>query len=249
MNFKKMLFFGSFMIIGHCIFAQTADEIINKYFESTGGRDAWSKITSMKSAVLVKTQGMELPAVMLSKPMKQKIEITFQGLSIVQPAFDGETGWQTNFMTMKAEKMEAEDNAITKSEVGDFPDPFLKYKEKGYNVELQGSETVEGTDCFKIKLTKKPVMIDGKEEENASIYFFDKENFVPIMVRNVVKKGPAKGKSSETAMSDYQEVNGLMMPFTMDQKFEGTTQASISVKTIELNVAIDDSVFKFPEGN
>ena len=50
-------------------------------------------------------------------------------------------------------------------------------------------------------------------------------------------------------MSDYQEVNGLMMPFTMDQKFEGTTQASISVKTIELNVAIDDSVFKFPEGN
>ena len=138
MNFKKMLFFGSFMIIGHCIFAQTADEIINKYFESTGGRDAWSKITSKKSAVLVKTQGMELPAVMLSKPMKQKIEITFQGLSIVQPAFDGETGWQTNFMTMKAEKMEAEDNAITKSEVGDFPDPFLKYKEKGYNVELQG---------------------------------------------------------------------------------------------------------------
>ncbi len=249
MNLKKMLLFGSFMIAGQFLFAQTADEIINKYFESTGGREAWSKVTSMKSEALVKTQGMELPAVMLSKPMKQKVAITFQGLTIVQPAFDGEIGWQTNFMTMKAEKMEAEDNAITKAEVGDFPDPFLRYKERGYTVELQGSETVEGTDCHKIKLTKKPIIIDGKEEENSTVYFFDKENNVPIMTRTVVKKGPAKGKSSETVMSDYQEVNGLMMPFTMDQKFEGTTQASISLKKIELNIAIDDSEFKFPEGN
>lgn len=249
MNLKKTLFFGMFITMSYILSAQTADDVINKYFENTGGRDAWSKVTSMKSTATVKAQGMEFPAVMLSKPMKQKIAITFQGLTIVQPAFDGEIGWQTNFMTMKAEKMEAEDNAITKAEVADFPDALLRYKEKGYTVELQGSETVEGSDCHKIKLTKKPVIVDGKEEENSTIYFFDKENHVPIMTRSLIKKGPAKGKTTETVMSDYQEVNGLMMPFTMDQKFDGNTQASIAVKTIELNVAIDDSEFKFPEGN
>ncbi len=248
MSIKKTLLFGSFLVMGQLMFAQTADEIINKYFESTGGRDAWSKITTMRSTAKVKTQGMELPAVMLSKPMKQKMSFTFQGLVIVQPAFDGTTGWQTNFMSMKAEKMEAEDNAITKDQVGDFPDPFLTYKEKGYTVELQGSEVVEGADCFKIKLTKKPIMIGGKEEENSTVYFIDKENYVPIMAKSVIKNGPAKGKTSESIMSDYQEVNGLMLPFTMQQKFDGQTQATITVEKIEFNVEIDDKEFAFPEG-
>jgi outer membrane lipoprotein-sorting protein len=235
--------------MGQLLNAQTVDEIINKYYENTGGREAWSKITTIKSIAKVKTQGLELPAIMLSKPMKQKMSFTFQGITIVQPAFDGTTGWQTNFMTMKAEKMEAEDNEITKAEVEDFPDAFLSYKSKGYALELQGSETVEGTDCYKIKLTKKPIMIDGKEEENSSVYFFDKDNYVPIMTKSVIKKGPAKGKTSESLMSDYQEVSGVMMPFSIAQKFDGQLQASIMIEKIEVNVPIDDKEFTFPEGN
>lgn len=249
MNLTKTLFFSCFIIMGQLLNAQTVDEIINKYYENTGGREAWSKITTIKSIAKVKTQGLELPAIMLSKPMKQKMSFTFQGITIVQPAFDGTTGWQTNFRTMKAEKMEAEDNEITKAEVEDFPDAFLSYKSKGYALELQGSETVEGTDCYKIKLTKKPIMIDGKEEENSSVYFFDKDNYVPIMTKSVIKKGPAKGKTSESLMSDYQEVSGVMMPFSIAQKFDGQLQASIMIEKIEVNVPIDDKEFTFPEGN
>lgn len=237
------------LIASQFVNAQTVDDIINQYFENTGGRENWSKITSMRSTAKVKAQGMEFPTIMLSKPDRQKISFVFQGMTMVQPAFDGTTGWQTNFMNMKAEKMEADDNEITKAEAADFPDPFLRYKEKGYTAELQGNETIEGTDCFKVKLTKKPVMIDGKEEENATIYFFDKENYVPIMARSVVKKGPAKGKNAEATMSDYQEVGGLMLPFSLEQKFEGQTMASIAIEKIELNVEIDEKEFAFPESN
>lgn len=247
MKLRNVIFMLGLLITSNFVNAQTAEEIINKYIENTGGREAWSKLVSMRSTAKVKAQGMEFPTIMLSKPMKQKISFTFQGMNIVQPAFDGTIGWQTNFLTMKAEKMEAEDNEITKAEVADFPDAFLKHKEKGYTLEMQGSETVEGTDCFKIKMIKKPVIIDGKEEENAVVYFFDKENYVPILTRSLIKKGPAKGKFSETSMSDYQEVNGVMLPFTMDQKFDGQVVASISVEKIELNVDIDDKEFTFPE--
>ncbi|MBC7883874.1 MAG: outer membrane lipoprotein-sorting protein [Saprospiraceae bacterium] len=236
-----------FTLIANFLSAQSADEIINKYFENTGGRDAWSKITSMKSTAKIKAQGMEFPTVMLFKPMRTKIALTFQGLTIVQPAFDGTIGWQTNFMTMKAEKMETEDSEILKQEYADFPDPFLHYKEKGYTVMMEGSETVEGTDCHKLKLTKKPIMIDGKEEENATVYFFDKENFVPIMTRSIVKKGQGKGLNSESVFSDYQEVNGVMLPFTLNQKFDGQLQASVAIEKIELNVDIDEKEFAFPE--
>ena len=110
--------------------------------------------------------------VMLQKsPNKQKMTMTFQGKDIVQPSFDGNEGWNTNFMTMKPEKMEAEDSEIMKQDT-DFPDAFWNFKDKGYSIALEGEESVEGVACHKIKLTKKPVKVDGKEEENFSYYFF-----------------------------------------------------------------------------
>ncbi|MBK9736074.1 MAG: outer membrane lipoprotein-sorting protein [Saprospiraceae bacterium] len=247
MNLKKSLLLLCVAFCSHLLTAQSADEIVNKYFENTGGRAAWSKISSMKSTAKIKAQGMEFPTVIMAKPMKTKIALTFQGMTIVQPAFDGNIGWQTNFLTMKAEKMETEDSEIMKAEYGDFPDPLLNYKDKGYTISLEGSETVEGTDCFKIKLTKKPIKIDGKDEENITTYFFDKENFVPIMTRSMMKKGQGKGLNSESVFSDYQEVNGLMMPFNLGQKFDGQLQASIAIEKIEFNVDIDDKEFAFPE--
>jgi outer membrane lipoprotein-sorting protein len=245
---KQMLF--SVLFLSACgLNAQSVDEIIAKYYENTGGKEAWASIKSTRMTAKVKAQGLDLPAVMLQKaPNKQKVTISFQGLEIVQPAFDGKTGWQTNFMTMAAEKMEAEDNELMKQQSEDFPDAFLRYKEKGYSMALEGEESIEGTDCFKIKLTKKPVMIDGKEEDNIVYYYFEKENYVPILTKSVVPKGPGKGMTSETFFSDYQEVNGLLFPFTMEQKFSGQTQATINVEKIEINPDIDDKVFAFPDG-
>ena len=95
------VFMTFFLTMG--LYAQTAEEIVSKYVENTGGKDAWSAISSMKATGTIKAQGMEFPAVMLTKNNKQKVSFTFQGMTIVQPAFDGETGWQTNFMNMKAE--------------------------------------------------------------------------------------------------------------------------------------------------
>ncbi len=228
--------------------AQTVDEILNKYYENIGGKEAWKKITSVKSTAKVSAQGMEFPATMLQKaPNKQKLSIFFQGMEIVQPAFDGTTGWQTNFMTMAAEKMEAEDNEIAKIQSEDFPDAFMKYKERGYTLTLEGSETIEGTDCFKLKMTKKPIKVNGVEQENIIHYFFEKENYVPILIRSVVPKGEAKGMIQDVVYSDYQEVDGLFFPFTIASKFNGQTQATIMMESIEINPEIDDQVFAFPE--
>jgi outer membrane lipoprotein-sorting protein len=243
---KKLFIFFLTVFMGFTAQSQSVDEILEKYFNNIGGKDAIAAIQSTRMTGKVKAQGMEFPTVMLSKGSKQKISFTFQGIDFVQPCFDGETGWQTNFMNMKAEKMEAEDSELLKAQFEDFPDPFLKYKEKGYNAELLGSEIVEGTDCYKIKLIKKPFIIDGVEEENATTYFFDKENYVPILTKTLIPKGPAKGKFQETVLSDYQEVEGVVMPFSITQKFDGQVAASVEIEKIEINVDIEDSVFVFP---
>lgn len=226
--------------------AQTADDIINKYFEVTGGKAKWAEVKTVKMTAKGKQGGMEFPITSLQKaPNLMKQTISFQGKDITISAFDGKEMWKTSFMTMKAEKGEAEDSENAAKSL-DFPDPFLDYKAKGYSVALDGEEKVEGTDCYKIKLTKKPIKVDGKEEEDFSYYFFDKENGVLIMNRSVGKKGQMKDVAVETLMSDYQEVNGLFFPFTVSQKINGQVAFTMAMEKLEMNVAIDNKEFAFP---
>jgi len=133
--------------------AQTADEIISNYFENTGGLDNWKSLEGIKMTAKVNQGGMEIPLEIYNlKDGRQMTKITFQGKEIKQGVFDGETLWSHNFMTMKAEKSDAEQTSNFKLNANDFPDSFVDYKEKGYTVELLGTETIDGTETFKIKL-------------------------------------------------------------------------------------------------
>ncbi len=229
--------------------AQTVEEVLNKYFENTGGKEKWMTLKSVKMNGKVKVQGMEIPMyIVQTTDGKQKIVINFQGKEITQMAFDGNEGWSTNFMTQKPEKMDAETSANMKEQVGDFPDPFLNYQEKGYLVQLDGKETIEGTETYKVKLTKKPVKVDGKEEENVVYYYFDAENYVPIAMKMTIKSGQMKGATVETLMSDYQESNGLYFPFSVTTKYNGQTGEAIQIESIDQNVQLDSKAFAFPEG-
>ena len=227
--------------------AQSVDEIIGNYLENTGGAENWENVKGLRMNASINQMGMEIPIEMVQLKDKMYTKISIQGQEIKQGVFDGETLWSTNFMSMKAEKNDQEDVDNIKNELAEFPDPFLNYRDKGFTVELMGTETVEGSDVFKIKLTKKPMVVDGEEVPNVSIYYFDSENFVPIMVHEEVMSGPGKGMIMESKMSDYQEVEGLYFPFSMTQGVKDQPGQPITIESIELNPSIDDSEFNFPE--
>lgn len=246
---KKTLFILGFVMFVFGANAQTVDEIINNYLENTGGAANWAKLSSVKMEGKVAVQGMDLPIEMMqTKEGKMYMKFSLQGQEITQQAFDGNEAWGINFMTMKPEKSDSETTENMKRNLGDFPDPFLNYKEKGFKAELLGKETVDGTETFKVKLTKKPLMVDGKEVENVVFYFFDTENFVPIMVEQEVKYGPAKGVTSQTMFSDYQEVDGLYFAFSITEKAKGTPQSqAINITKVTLNPTVDEESFKFKD--
>lgn len=227
--------------------AQTADEILAKYFENTGGLEKWKALQGIKISAKVNQGGLEIPLEMVQlKDGRQMTTITFQGKEIKQGVYDGSTLWATNFINMKAEKSDAEATENFKQDIGEFPDPFLNYKERGLKVELLGKETVDGSETFKIKLTKKPIKVDGKVTDNVVYFFFDAENFVPLMSETEITSGQAKGMISQTKMSDYQEVNGLMMAFSMTQGIKGQGGQPVTVSAIELNPKVDAAGFAFP---
>lgn len=157
------------------------------------------------------------------------------GKEMTQMAFDGTNGWTTNMMTMKPEKMSSEDlENIKNTAKNDFPDPFLNYKEKGYKIELLGKETKEGTECYKIKLTKLPQLVNGEKVDNVSFYYFDTTDNIIVSSESEIQEGPMKGQMATSKMSNYQEVDGIYFPFTQNQFGQ-----ELTVKSIILNQPID----------
>ncbi len=239
MKTLKTLFIALFVVaLAPVVQAQTADEIIAAYFENTGGVDAWGELEGIEMNATANAQGMEIPVTIVQmKDGRQMVKINLQGQEITQFAFDGETMWSTNFMTGEAEKSDAETTENMKKTVGDFPNPFYNYADRGYKVELMGKETKEGTETYKVKLTQKPMMVDGKEKENISYHYFETENMVII-----ASESDAGGQMTTNTMSDYQEVDGLYFPFDM-----GMVGQNITITDIKLNPEVTDEMFAFPE--
>lgn len=229
--------------------AQTADEIIANYFENTGGEDAWGKIESAKYIGKANMGGMEFPYEQLkTRDGKEMIAADVQGMKFYQNVYNGQDLWGTNQMSMQAEKMDAETTSNFKYETEHFPNDFYNYKEKGYTVELVGNETIEGTDTFKIKLNKLPLTVEGKEVEYAVYYYFDKDNFVPIVAEREMMSGPGKGMTMVQKFSDYEEIEGVYFPMSINIGVKGQPGGQeLTVEKIELNPEITDEMFAFPE--
>lgn len=229
-----------------CFFAQaqSADEILAKYLENTGGVDKWKALQSVKMTGKMNMQGMDFPVTMYRKtPAKQKMQIQVQGIEIVQ-AYDGTDAWMINPMMGGKDPVKMSDEESKEFKDQKFEDEFIDYKKKGHEVTLLGTEEVEGVKCHKIQLIKNK---NNDQEDVTEVHFFDAENFVPIVQVSYARSGPAKGQEVRTYLSDYQEVGGFMLPFFMESKVNGQTVQKLTLDSVTFNEAIEDAAFAFPK--
>jgi outer membrane lipoprotein-sorting protein len=110
-----------------------------------------------------------------------------------------------------------------------------------------GTEKIEGTECYKIKLEKKTQLIDGKEVPNVDYYYLDKESKVPVVIETEIKSGELNGKISQTKLSDYQEVEGVYFAFSTAQGLKDGQSQVIQFSKIEINPKVEDDKFNFPK--
>jgi outer membrane lipoprotein-sorting protein len=150
-------------------------------------------------------------------------------------------------MTMQAEENTAEDSENTKRASNEFPSALANFKKLGYTPTLMGTEKIEGTECYKIKLEKKTQLIDGKEVPNVDYYYLDKESKVPVMIETEIKSGELNGKISQTKLSDYQEVEGVYFAFSTAQGLKDGQSQVIQFSKIEINPKVEDDKFNFPK--
>ncbi len=217
----------------------TVDELINNYLEAIGGAENWQKIESMTFAGMTQLQGVYMPAtVYYMRPKSFKMVVDVMGKTYID-CTHGDEGWTVNpFMGSPAPQRKSRQDL--EMEVNrEFENPFIRYKEKGYEAELLGEAQVEGMATYQVKLTKE----DGREY----FYFFDKTYFLPVMMRTFIRQGEMEGMPVEVYFSDYEEVGDIVLAYSIEQRLNGQVFMQITADSIILNdPAITPGMFAFP---
>lgn len=213
------------------------DEVLAKYYQTIGMDSVkeWKTITMAGKST---AQGMEFPITMVMKrPGKMRMEVEIQGNKMIQ-IVDGNQGWSVVPWSGSTDPQDMTPDALNgMKEQADFDGSLYNWKEKGHKVELIGKEDLEGSSVYKIKV----ILADG----NIETYFIDVENFVPIKIASVTKI-QGNETESETFPSNYKEVNGAMMPFTIENKYKGQTVSHVVMEKYEINKEVSDSLFLKP---
>lgn len=215
----------------------TVDEILAKNAEAKGGMEKLRALNAVRFTGRLNFGGMEAAFMMAKKrPEMVKMEFTLQGMTGIQ-AYDGSTGWTIMpFMGKKDPEAMTADALKEFKDSADFDGPFVDYAKKGNKVELLGKGEVEGTPVYKIKLVTK--------EGNESTLYLDAEGFLEVKVE---AKRQVQGQEveGETLFGNYQEVDGLLFPFSIEMKSKMGSQTVI-IEKAELNPLLEDSAFKMP---
>ena len=240
MSRKFFMLLATGLLLAPMSQAQTVDEILTKHFETMGGLEKIKALNSMRiTGSMMVGPGMEAPITMERKrPGKRRLEFVIQGMTGIQ-AFDGEKAWSLMpFMGKKDPEAASDEDNKHEQDDADFDGPLVDWKAKGHTVELVGKEPVEGADAYKLKITKK----NGDIE----YYYLDAETYLLVKNDGKVKRRGTEVEGEGT-FSDYKDVEGYMMPFTMEQGIKGTEQKQrMTFSKIELNVPLDDSRFAMP---
>jgi outer membrane lipoprotein-sorting protein len=221
----------------------TLDQVLAKHYEAIGGEAAWKNIKTMRTVGKMTMGPMEMPiSITVARPNKMRMEFEMQGMKAVQ-AFDGSSGWQIMPFqgSTEPEPMDPEMLKNLESDA-DIEGVLIGYAEKGHKVELMGKEDFEGTEAYHLKVTMK----SGREMS----YFLDAEYFVPIG-RRESQSIPGMGEMEITSsISDYKEVNGLMVPHSISGQSPMGEQ-NMTFTSIEVDPEVDPTIFAMPksEGN
>ncbi|HEX8189508.1 MAG TPA: hypothetical protein VF586_14225 [Pyrinomonadaceae bacterium] len=237
---KLLLAFACVAALAASAPAQTADEIVEKFIKTVGGMEKIQAVKSLRRTGRY-TGGGGFEAALVEenrRPNLVRQEFFIQGMVGVT-AYDGKTGWKIEPWNGKkdAEAL-SEEEMKSIVEDSDLDGPLVNYRAKGVKVEYVGTDEVEGTDAYKLKVT----LANG----DVRFYYMDTDYFVPIKIDT---KRMIRGaeREYETVLGDYKEVGGWYLPFSVEQGVKGSPNRSkVTYEKIEANVALDDARFARP---
>ena len=222
--------------------AQSVDSLVAKYIQASGGLAKIQALQSLRrTGRFTGGGGFEAVVVQENKrPSSVREEFSIQGMTGIN-AYDGRDGWKIEPWNGKRDpEALGEEEMHSILDDADFDGPLVNYQAKGNRVEFQGVEQIEGSDVYKLKVTRP--------NGDVSFYYLDTEYYVPIRIdtQRMIRGAP---QEYETSLGDYKQVAGVYLPFAYESGPKGsssTDRSKITYDKIEANISLESARFTRP---
>jgi len=213
----------------------TVDQVLNRYVQAIGGRDAWSKLHSRTSLGTIQMPSMHLTGTVMiheKAPNKVLLVVILAGQTYRQ-GYDGSVGWSDDPENGTKEKSGAQ--LVEAARDADFYRPL--HMQKTYaKLAVTGEQKVGDRDAWQLRAD----LPEGGSDE----LFFDTQT--GLIVRAVSQQHTDQGVQAVAEdFKDYREIDGVKLPFEVLQT-NGDSTLTISLGEVRHNVDLDDSEFAKP---
>ncbi|HEY4359477.1 MAG TPA: hypothetical protein VGN17_00830 [Bryobacteraceae bacterium] len=215
----------------------SADAVLNRYVQATGGSAAYEKV---KSEIM--TGKLEFPGLGLkgdltrysSGPDNYYMVAELAAIGKIESGVSHGIVWENSVVQGPRIKTgEERSQALVEAALVGSHD----WRKLGFKVEMGGVEALDGEDCYKLILTRP----EGKP---MTVYFQKKSG---LAVKTIAVAASQMGDIPfEAVMSDYKDFNGLLYPTRTSQTVVGQTIVYIT-ENIQFNADIPASKFDLPD--
>ncbi|HTD99819.1 MAG TPA: hypothetical protein VK668_11050 [Mucilaginibacter sp.] len=233
---KKIILSVTVLILSiGTLLAQSVEEIVTKNLNAIGGVAKLHQIKSVITENTIKVQGLEienLTTILVGKAMRSDSRI--MGNNMVQ-AYDGTTPWAITPVIMGGNgEPQVMSEEMSKSIINQIdPFPLLDYVKKGTGLVLLVSEKVKDKNAYHLKISPK----GGTESE----IWIDVASGLMSKLKTI-----QNGQEVELFFSNYKEIEGINFATSIETSNPMAGVITIDTKTVKLNNAIDEVIFKMP---
>jgi len=216
----------------------SVDQILEKYAQALGGQAAYEKVTTraMKGTVEIPDDNSTGTALVVAKaPGSFRLTMDIPGYGVVETVLDGGNGWEKN-PDSGVHAMSKADLAVAQRDHRFYRE--VRLKELYPKMEAAGTDKVNGRAVYVVEATPAA----GAAEK----LYFDAENGLLVkrdFERVTLEDGIAQ---YEVLLRDYRGVDGLKLPFTIEQRAPDNTMI-FKFSAIQNNAPLADTAFAKPE--
>lgn len=233
---RNLIIFGLIiflMVMVQFVHAQTIDDVIEKYITAMGGKEKMMSLTSLRMTGNLSVMGNDVSIVVTRKHMVgSRIDLSIMGIDNYQLVTPSK-GWV--FMPIQGQSAPeemGEDLFKSGQNQLDIQGAFINYREKGTTIIMAGKESLDGTECYKLK-------VNFKNGSNVDYYIDTKSN----RIFKTGTKMMVNGEETEiiNTFSDYKlNEGGFWFAYT-----NSNSRGESIYDKIETNIAVDENIFKY----
>lgn len=221
-------------------FAQSAEAVLERYVEVTGGKAAYEKVKSVTMLGTMEIKGQGVKGEMRSYRVdggKYYTLVDLPGIGKQEDGSNGSVAWDKTVLGPRiktgVEKFLASCATAAMSEYG----RGALEKDSCYaKTELVGEEIVDGKPAFRLRMTPK----EGKPEEQ----FYDKATGLLIKTK-MVMPSPMGDVPIVAIVNEYREVDGIKTPVKLTNEM-GAVSMVMSFSSVKFNETIPEAMFALP---